>query len=121
MSLAHAKERTLRHGGSDEAAVDSLNKVLNKIREDEMRCSLAMIEQGAYSNFQAFASTGVDVGQEFKEIFKKNTGSIEGLHNDYHVLIGGFEGTFSEMKSKSGHMSCVPVAAFDPIFWIHHW
>ncbi|KPM45160.1 hypothetical protein AK830_g1416 [Neonectria ditissima] len=125
MSLGHAKERTIRHGGSDQAAFDSLNGVLNKIREDEMRCSLVMVEQGTYSNFQAFSSTGVNVGQDFKypdfkEVLRKNTGSIEGLHNDYHVFIGGFEGTRYEMKSKSGHMSCVPVAAFDPIFWIHH-
>lgn len=21
----------------------------------------------------------------------------------------------------AGHMSSVPVAAFDPIFWLHHW
>ena len=32
------------------------------------------------------------------------------VHGRYHVLIGG----------QNGHMSSVPVAAFDPIFWLHH-
>lgn len=32
------------------------------------------------------------------------------VHGLYHVLIGG----------QSGHMSSVPVAAFDPMFWLHH-
>lgn len=32
---------------------------------------------------------------------------LEGLHNTIHVAIGG-------------HMSIVPVASFDPIFWSHH-
>ncbi|KAJ4248373.1 hypothetical protein NW762_012703 [Fusarium torreyae] len=126
MSLNDAKDWTIRHGGSDQASTESLNKVLNKIREDEMRCSLVMIEDGAYSNFRAFSSTGVYVGQKFKypdfqEVLDKNTGSIEDLHNDYHVFIGGFEGKrFDDKKIRTGHMSCVPVAAFDPIFWIHH-
>ncbi|MDW5592713.1 tyrosinase family protein [Conexibacter stalactiti] len=33
--------------------------------------------------------------------------AVEGLHNDVHVWVGG-------------HMSEVPFAAFDPIFWAHH-
>ncbi len=35
--------------------------------------------------------------------------SLEGIHNNIHVWVGG-----------SGHMTHVPVAAFDPIFWLHH-
>ncbi|KAI0342996.1 Di-copper centre-containing protein [Trametopsis cervina] len=35
--------------------------------------------------------------------------SLEGVHDMVHNLIGG-----------TGHMSNVPVAAFDPIFWYHH-
>ncbi|KAF4334818.1 tyrosinase precursor (monophenol monooxygenase) [Fusarium beomiforme] len=124
-TLGHSMEKTIRHGGSEPANVESMNTVLNKIREDEMRSSLAMIELGAYSNFQAFSTDGVNVKQKFKyldpgEALRTNTGSIEDLHGDYHVYIGGFQGTMSKMTSRSGHMSCVPVAAFDPIFWIHH-
>ncbi|KAI9644994.1 hypothetical protein NHQ30_007029 [Ciborinia camelliae] len=39
-------------------------------------------------------------------------GNIESTHDVVHVLLGG--------TSYSGHMSIVPVAAFDPIFWFHH-
>jgi len=35
--------------------------------------------------------------------------SLESIHDSIHVLVGG-----------NGHMSSVPVAAFDPIFFLHH-
>jgi Common central domain of tyrosinase len=38
-------------------------------------------------------------------------GSIEGIHGNYHTLIGG----------TNGHMSHPSIAAFDPVFWLHHW
>jgi Common central domain of tyrosinase len=38
-------------------------------------------------------------------------GSIEGMHNNYHGLIGG----------SGGHMNHPSIAAFDPVFWMHHW
>lgn len=34
-------------------------------------------------------------------------GQLEGFHNDVHVWVGG-------------HMSDIPFAAYDPIFWAHH-
>lgn len=37
-------------------------------------------------------------------------GSIEGIHGDYHSLIGG----------ENGHMGHPSIAAFDPVFWLHH-
>lgn len=37
-------------------------------------------------------------------------GSIEGVHDTVHGVAGG-----------GGHMSAVPYAAFDPLFWLHHW
>lgn len=36
-------------------------------------------------------------------------GSLEDIHNSIHGLTGG-----------GGHMSFPSVAAFDPIFWLHH-
>jgi len=36
--------------------------------------------------------------------------SLEGVHNNIHNWTGG----------SYGHMSSVPIAAFDPIFWFHH-
>lgn len=43
--------------------------------------------------------------------------SIEALHGLIHGLCGGavINGT------GFGHMAQVAVAAFDPIFWLHHW
>ncbi|KAG8983087.1 hypothetical protein FRB93_007678 [Tulasnella sp. JGI-2019a] len=35
--------------------------------------------------------------------------SLEAIHGNVHVVTGG-----------NGHMSSVPVAGFDPIFWMHH-
>lgn len=85
-----------------------------------MRACLSMIEQGGYSNFYAFSTAGVVIkgtDPDTSQILQDNTGSVEGLHNNYHVYVGGFGGN----DSNTGHMSCVPVAAFDPVFWIHHW
>ncbi|CAH0055494.1 unnamed protein product [Clonostachys solani] len=48
---------------------------------------------------------------------KRKTGymSLEYIHNNVHNMVGG-----SNFLSGAGHMSDVPVAAFDPIFWLHH-
>ncbi|RSL59298.1 hypothetical protein CEP53_005857 [Fusarium sp. AF-6] len=42
--------------------------------------------------------------------------SVEHIHNNVHNVTGGGSLT----KVGLGHMSDVPVAAFDPIFWLHH-
>ncbi|KAI0850711.1 common central domain of tyrosinase-domain-containing protein [Daldinia vernicosa] len=41
--------------------------------------------------------------------------SLEYIHNNVHNLAGG-----QNFKTGLGHMSDVPVAAFDPLFWLHH-
>ncbi|CAM1509015.1 Fc.00g027540.m01.CDS01 [Cosmosporella sp. VM-42] len=46
-------------------------------------------------------------------------GSIEDIHNNVHILVGG-NGEDDNGKKRSGHMGGVPVSAFDPIFWLHH-
>jgi tyrosinase len=48
-----------------------------------------------------------------------NTGcsnSLEGIHNNIHVLAGG-QGSSS---AAAGHMSVPPTASFDPLFFLHH-
>jgi tyrosinase len=37
-------------------------------------------------------------------------GSLEDIHNAVHDYVGG-----------TGHMGDPSIAAFDPIFWFHHW
>ncbi|KAI0396742.1 common central domain of tyrosinase-domain-containing protein [Xylariaceae sp. FL0594] len=49
-------------------------------------------------------------------------GSFEDIHNTLHLLTGGF-GSLDNTESTpkfNGHMANVPIAAFDPIFWLHH-
>jgi hypothetical protein len=37
--------------------------------------------------------------------------NLEFIHNNIHYWVGG----------DGGHMSQIPVATFDPVFWFHHW
>ncbi|PGH00824.1 hypothetical protein GX51_05601 [Blastomyces parvus] len=37
--------------------------------------------------------------------------SLESIHNNVHLFVGG---------PNNGHMTQVPVASFDPFFWLHH-
>ncbi|ENH75899.1 Tyrosinase [Fusarium oxysporum f. sp. cubense race 1] len=46
-------------------------------------------------------------------------GSIEDIHNALHTLVGG-QGRDALNRPRTGHMSRVPISAFDPIFWLHH-
>ena len=45
--------------------------------------------------------------------------SLEDIHDNIHVILGG-PGP-SDQAAPQGHMSIVPYAAFDPVFWLHHW
>lgn len=48
--------------------------------------------------------------------------SSENLHDNMHGWCGGpWTEPDHEKVRLMGHMSHVPLAAFDPIFWIHHW
>jgi hypothetical protein len=58
-------------------------------------------------DYQEFATTAVDK-TEPKISADVN---IEFIHNNIHWWAGG----------DGGHMSQIPVATFDPIFWLHHW
>lgn len=40
--------------------------------------------------------------------------SLEGVHGTVHNCTGGI------VPKKYGHMTSIPVAGFDPIFWMHH-
>ncbi|KAL9050230.1 MAG: hypothetical protein Q9162_006765 [Coniocarpon cinnabarinum] len=55
-------------------------------------------------NYTTFSTDAYDPKQA-----PQNWSSLEDIHNSIHVLTGGH-----------GHMSRVPSAAFDPIFWLHH-
>ncbi|KAF8316752.1 Di-copper centre-containing protein [Clavulina sp. PMI_390] len=61
-----------------------------------------------FSSYAAFATT-----RYTKEKNKPPADylSLEDIHNNIHDWTGG---------KTDGHMAHVPVAAFDPIFWLHH-
>jgi tyrosinase len=64
-----------------------------------------------FKSWETFSSTkyhSVTVGSEYL--------SLEYIHNNIHNFTGGIE----MVQLGAGHMSDVPVAAFDPIFWLHH-
>ncbi|KAI5363744.1 putative tyrosinase copper-binding domain, di-copper centre-containing domain superfamily, tyosinase [Septoria linicola] len=42
--------------------------------------------------------------------------SLEGIHNTIHTACGGAVAN----QISGGHMTYLPLASFDPIFWIHH-
>lgn len=82
--------------------VASMNATINDARESNMNLLLSMLTTKAYNSFVIFSSTALTRGA---------SGNLESVHNGYHWFIGG----------TNGHMSDPRVAAFDPIFWIHHW
>ncbi|OCL09432.1 Di-copper centre-containing protein [Glonium stellatum] len=82
---------------------DPLNIAINRTREEKIRMISAMLTDPSYGRFSAYGTNAQVTGGP--------SGSLEGsIHGEYHNKLGG----------DSGHMSAVPVAAFDPVFWIHH-
>lgn len=82
-----------------------LNTVLAQRRESEVETLLNFLYLPYYKDYTIF-SNRADVDDE-PTVY----GSVESLHDHYHGNCGG----------DGGHMSRVPVAAFDPVFWLHHW
>jgi len=62
-----------------------------------------------YNDYENFATSKVRKGKAVEDTTTP-FGSIEDIHNSYHFYVG-----------QLGHMGNVQVAAFDPIFWFHHW
>jgi hypothetical protein len=98
-------------------SVDRLNKAVNGFREDAVRMSLVLVEDGAYNQYESMATSKTTEKEPLNG--KGASGSLEDIHNNYHDIIGG--DPKRETEYKAGHMSSVPTAAFDPIFWAHHW
>lgn len=59
----------------------------------------------SYTGFDAFTNN------QWRGDAQQGTfGSLEDVHNEIHDKVGG-----------NGHMAALEVAAFDPVFWVHHW
>jgi tyrosinase len=100
----------------------TLNACINEYRENSVRMSLVIMENGAYNKYEDMATNGTiqmenPFGDDKEEVA---SGSLENVHNNYHMYIGGFIPD-GKQRIPAGHMAAVPTSAFDPIFWFHHW
>lgn len=105
----YSQTQTVRYPESTNDLTGSITKqsfILNRQREPNVKAIRLMIKN--YDSYASFASDSLTPGA---------SGSLEDIHGDYHGFIGGGPAFGSRM----GHMSYVPTAAFDPIFWMHHW
>jgi tyrosinase len=69
--------------------------------------------------FEDFASTQPSRELRVADAVYQN---VENLHNDMHVWCGGDVAPPNRnLQAQAGHMSNPSVAAFDPLFWFHHW
>ncbi|KAF7896062.1 hypothetical protein EAF00_006077 [Botryotinia globosa] len=98
-------KNTLRWPTSNRADATSQNN----LAEEQFEANLP--------NFRTQIMTLFANWQPYNRFSNKGSGSsgfgnVESIHDTVHTLTGGY--------IYSGHMSVVPVAAFDPIFWFHH-
>lgn len=100
LSSAARTQRTPDDNGNDQLA--EINKAMQaNAKSLTERVYYLVARQNEYA---AFSNTGYPA--------EKRNGSydsLESIHNEIHVLVGG-----------NGHMSYVPFSSFDPIFWLHH-
>lgn len=70
--------------------------------------------------FEDFASTAPFIPKDPRSDMPYE--SCESIHNDMHGWCGGpTTKPAGNANVMQGHMSVVAVAAFDPLFWFHHW
>jgi tyrosinase len=102
----YSRSRTTRYPRSQsdlEGDPAAMNTAINQNRESGTGQILNMITDPAYNQWDAFSTDEAGL--------TPTSGSLEDIHGNYHVIIGNIP----------GHMSQVAVAAFDPVFWFHHW
>jgi Common central domain of tyrosinase len=73
-------------------------------------------KQAGYNKYHSFATDrGPPVDRNATKrkypVTDQPAGSLEYFHNIWHIYIGSFV----------GHMGLPAVAAFNPIFFVHHW
>ncbi|KAK2467605.1 hypothetical protein APHAL10511_000460 [Amanita phalloides] len=91
---------TLRHQDDDgNENIDELKSALSSAQEQITDNTMAMLHLvHDWPNFSNHRDSG-----------DSHTNSLESVHDNIHVYVGG-----------NGHMSYPTVAAFDPIFYLHH-
>ncbi|KAK7443486.1 hypothetical protein VKT23_015660 [Stygiomarasmius scandens] len=95
-------KQTIRHPNSREGdAEGSLDKLADALSSIQAQVTLDTLRLFSMSDFHAFCTKNGTSGG--------STNSLESIHDMIHNAVGGM-----------GHMSDTTVAAFDPIFWMHH-
>ncbi|KAL9113600.1 MAG: hypothetical protein Q9227_002338 [Pyrenula ochraceoflavens] len=90
--------------------VTAMNYQLNMAREGSNTFFISMVKDPAYKYYADVGTNAINTfGGGSKGSSADPKGSLESIHNNYHGRIGG-----------GGQMSDPSVAAFDPVFWIHH-
>ncbi|PQE32183.1 di-copper centre-containing protein [Rutstroemia sp. NJR-2017a WRK4] len=98
-------DRTLRWPTSYDRAATSQNdqaELQLEANQPNFRTQLMTLFSN-YQRYNTFSNEGSG---------SAGFGNLESIHDTVHVVTGGF--------NFAGHMTSVPVAAFDPIFWGHH-
>ena len=85
----------------DTSDVRQLNTTLNRARDQGVAQLVKIMTESDYKDWRKWSNHGPT---------GTNRDSVEGFHDQYHGNLGG----------DNGHMSIVPTAAFDPVFWLHH-
>lgn len=99
-------KNTLRHPTS--TAADATSNEANVITSfNNIRGSLQDQLYQIYSTCDTYSEVGLDAASTGTT---KCSNSLEGIHNIIHTTMGG----------SKGHMTVLPLAAFDPSFWLHH-
>lgn len=109
LGFTASRSFTVRQG-KQESDHRQLNTVLAQRREGKVESLLDLFYHPKYKSFVRFSNKASKYDKEKKEWVATQYGSVESLHDGYHDYCGG-----------TGHMGRVPVAAFDPVFWLHHW
>lgn len=103
---------TLRYPTSDassgssqeEAMVNAIDNVKGNLQDQIYNLLTACNDYLSFSNDAAGSSSS------------SCANSIEGIHNTIHTTTGGP----GSSGVSGGHMTYLPLAAFDPVFWLHH-
>lgn len=104
------KPVTARYPGEN-LPVTAMNYSLNMRRESSSTQYQNIVRDPAYRYYSATGTNAMgSFGGGSKNRNDNPTGSLENIHNNYHGSIGS-----------NGQMGDPSVAAFDPVFWIHHW
>lgn len=100
--------------------VDKVNRNLkgqDKFKRTLQDSVFRLLTQQYATKYVRFASTKYDPEEGEKAVGATDSEylNLEQIHNSIHVYVGG-----SSVKEGYGHMMFPEVAAFDPIFWMHH-